>query len=266
MKDIKIIIASHIPCRTPDEDLYVPVQVNAFNSVAIEGFIPDSTGDNISDRNPEFSELTALYWAWKNLDYDWLGLVHYRRYFSLRKSGNNSLENVLTREQLEPMLGKYKVFVPQKRHYIIETVYSHYSITFEGIQLDTAKEVLQEKYPEYVRQFEKVMNSRSAYIYNIMIMPRKLMDDYCGWLFDILFEVDRRIDNTGMTDFERRFAGRISERLFNVWLEHNIEKGVITKSEIKELPYIFLGKVNWKGKVDAFLKAKFCGKKYEKSF
>ena len=69
-----------------------------------------------------------------------------------------------------------------------------------------------------------------------------------------------------MTPFEKRYVGRVSERLFNVWLNHQIRIGTIQKDEVKELPYIYLEKINWWKKCTAFLKAKFFNKKYESSF
>ena len=86
--NIKIIIAAHKSYRLPDADLYLPVQVGAAGKDKIHSdsgreYVRDDTGDNISKLNPEFCELTGLYWAWKNLSADYIGLVHYRRHFLL---------------------------------------------------------------------------------------------------------------------------------------------------------------------------------------
>ena len=75
-----------------------------------------------------------------------------------------------------------------------------------------------------------------------------MMDDYCSWLFNILFQVVERIDKSNLSAFNSRFCGRISEILFDVWLE------------VKELPY--MEDVNWAFKVKVFLSAKFLHKKY----
>lgn len=81
VEDIKIIIASHKKYKNSCEEMYIPIQVGAEGKEKIEGYIQDNTGENISSKNPYFCELTGLYWAWKNLDADYVGLVHYRRYF-----------------------------------------------------------------------------------------------------------------------------------------------------------------------------------------
>ena len=53
----------------PDDPMYIPVQVGSALNPPLP-YIGDDTGDNISERNPYFCELTGLYWAWKNLDDD----------------------------------------------------------------------------------------------------------------------------------------------------------------------------------------------------
>ena len=259
--DVKLIIAVHKDCKLPTGDLYVPVHVGAYGKEDIKQFVRDDTGDHISEKNPVFCELTGLYWAWKNMEYDWLGLVHYRRFFSSADG-----KNVLQGSDLYPMIERFKVFVPRKRHYYIESVYSHYDHTFDGAQLDAARRIIAEKSPDYVEDFDAFMRKRSAWLFNMMIMPRNLIDSYCSWLFSILFELEKQIDTSNMTSFEKRYAGRISERLFNVWLNHQLRTGVIHKKEVKELPYIYLGKIDWWKKCTGFLKAKFFKKKYTESF
>ena len=104
MDSIKIIIASHKKYQTAEEEMYVPIQVGAEGKEKIEGYIQDNTGDNISTKNPYYCELTGLYWAWKNLDADYIGLVHYRRYFTnqkrLPKTEEEKFKVVLTEKEL----------------------------------------------------------------------------------------------------------------------------------------------------------------------
>ena len=75
-ENIKIVIATHIQCELPQNDMYLPLHVGAEGKESL-GYQKDSVGDNISKKNPSFCELTGLYWAWKNLDVKYLGLVHY---------------------------------------------------------------------------------------------------------------------------------------------------------------------------------------------
>ena len=82
MKNIKIIVATHKEYNMPSDDIYLPVQVGAEGKKDL-GYQKDNIGNNISKKNPFFCELTGLYWAWKNLKADYIGLAHYRRHFSL---------------------------------------------------------------------------------------------------------------------------------------------------------------------------------------
>ena len=90
MKDIKIIVATHKKYQMPTEEIYIPIHVGAEGKEKLE-YVPDNTGENISVKNPYYCELTGLYWAWKNLDAEYIGLVHYRRYFTQKFIYNKSL-------------------------------------------------------------------------------------------------------------------------------------------------------------------------------
>lgn len=121
------------------------------------------------------------------------------------------------------------------------------------------REILEELYPKDVAIFDKVMQQRSGYMFNMFVMKKDLADAYCYWLFPIIDELYQRLDISGYSAFDARLFGRISERLFNVWLEKNAFK-------IKEVPFMYLEKVDLWRKGLSFLKAKFFGKKYGSSF
>lgn len=255
--NIKIVVAAHKPYRMPSDEMYLPLHVGRAGKTDI-GFQGDDTGDNISEKNPNFCELTGLYWAWKNIDADYIGLSHYRRHFSVKKNGNK-FDSILTKTQLELLLKNNEAVLPKQRNYYIETIYSHYAHTFDAFQLDKTKEIIVKKYPEYIPAFEKVMNSKKAHMFNMFIMKKELADRYCEWLFDILFELEKEIDTEGMTAFESRLFGRVSEMLLDVWINTN-------NVSYTEINHIHMEKINWEKKIYGFLSAKFLGKKYSKSF
>lgn len=263
-KSVKIIIATHKKYRMPEDKMYLPVHVGAEGKNDL-GYTKDNTGENISLLNPSFCELTGLYWAWKNLDYDYLGLAHYRRHFSLKKRKDKWC-SVLTYNELKPYLDKVRVFVPKKRKYYIETLYSHYDHTHYSEQLDTTREIIERMYPEYIKSYDKIMKQRYGYMFNMMIMTKDLMDDYCTWLFNILFELQKQLTMPELSNFQGRFYGRVSEIIFNVWLDYQLQSGKIKQSEVMELSCIHMEDINWLKKGSAFLKAKFFGKRYEGSF
>ncbi|MDO4803237.1 MAG: DUF4422 domain-containing protein [Lachnospiraceae bacterium] len=276
---IQVIVAAHKLYPMPTDKMYLPVHVGAAisdlsdNEADELGFTKDNTGDNISDKNAQYCELTGLYWAWKNVKADYLGLVHYRRYFTRYRfvAKGKDLEEVLsekvlTMRQARILAEHYKVIVPEKRRYYIETLYSHYAHTHYAEHLDKAREVISRKYPAYLDSFDEVMTHTYGYMFNMMLMERHLVNRYCKWLFDILGELEGRIVSPENDPYQGRYLGRIAEIIFNVWLDHQVRTGAIGEDEIKELPCVFTEKVNWVKKGSAFLRAKFLKKKYDTSF
>lgn len=262
MKDIKIIVATHKKYQMPEDKMYLPVQVGSQNAKDL-GYQRDNTGENISSKNPYYCELTGLYWAWKNLDSEYIGLSHYRRYFTqnnrIPKKEDERFKNILTYERADQLLNDIDIILPTKRKYYIENLYNHYKHTMFIETLDETEKILKEKYPEYIDEFEKLHKRTSMHAFNMMIMKKHILNEYCKWLFDILFELEKRIDPSQYDSFHARYLGRISERLLDVWIN---TKGY----NYKEVKFMSIQKVNWWKKGTSFLRSKVTGKKYEKSF
>lgn len=260
--NVKIIVATHKLYDMPKDEMYLPLHVGREGKEALP-YQPDNSGDNISIKNPSFCELTGLYWAWKNLDCDYLGLAHYRRHFTVRSKGyqktHSPMECVLTENELKVLIPKYEIIVPKKRKYYIESLYSHYAHTHYAEHLDITRDIISEKYPDYLETYDRVMKQTSGYMFNMYIMDKNLSDMYCEWLFDILFELEKRLGEKEYSAFQGRFYGRVSEIIFNVWL---MKQG----RSVKEIGYLHMENINWWKKGTAFLKAKFRNKKYEGSF
>ena len=225
MKDIKVIVATHKKYKMPKDPMYIPIHVGAEGKKLI-GYITDNTGDNISKKNASFCELTGLYWAWKNLDAQYIGLAHYRRHF---------------------------------RNYYIENVYSHFDHTLYIETLDAAKKIIEKDYPEYIPTFNQCMKRTYMHAFNMFIMKKEDLDKYCSWVFDILFKVEDELKDKKYNAFHSRYPGRVSEVLLDVWLTKN-------NYTYKEVPFIYTEKINHIKKGIGFLKAKFFKKKYEGSF
>lgn len=261
---ITIGIAMHKPYHVPLFDIYLPIHVGAATHPDILPDLQgDNTGDNISNLNPYFCELTALYWLWKNDSSNYKGLVHYRRYFStksfIQRHASNRFQRIIHEPELREALTQHTVLLPKKRHYVIETIKSHYVHTMYAQQLTTTEAVLRDLAPSYLPQWHMLMNKRSEHIFNMMIMDREHFDAYCEWLFPILFEIANRLDPKQYDAFHARYPGRISEMLLNVWImKNNISAG--------ELPTTFMERVNWWKKGASFLQAKFFNKRYTASF
>lgn len=249
----KILICCHKKCEIPNDEFYLPIQVGAAISEIDLNIQPDNKingkiCDNISDKNKTYCELTALYWAWKNIkqlypNIEYIGLCHYRRFFS-------KINKYLTR------LNNKKVLIP-KFWYTPYSCEDAYKIAHPCVDFDILKKVISEKYPEYMKAFEDVLifDNRNS-VYNMFIMPFNIFNEYCEWLFDILNEVEKRVIIDAYDLYQKRIFGFMSERLLLVYLVHhkirydNIavigpEKQLILKTFFNKLRYclaFFLGK------------------------
>lgn len=216
--NIKIFVMTHKLFEGPTDPLYVPLQVgHALKGTLDESYLRDDDGaDHISELNPYFSELTGMYWIWKQCrDVDYVGVCHYRRFPVVREGG---AERLMTKADCERILREYDLITTEKL-----TLHSNY---YDGFQVDhnlfdlqVTGQVVREKYPAYYDCFERLVHGRQVYFGNICVMPKGLYDGYCEWLFDILFEVGRRIDVTGYDGYRKRVFGFLSEFLQMVWIQ-----------------------------------------------
>lgn len=252
--NVKMVVAAHKPYWIPNDPMYVPVQVGAEGKPSIDGYVPDDTGQNISKKNDRYCELTGLYWAWKNLGADYIGLAHYRRQFA-----GSGEKGTLTGQEAERLLQKAPLVLPRRRNYFIESIYSHYEHTFGEEQLIMLKGAIKDASPSYLVAFDTHMNERSGHMYNMLIARSDLLDRYLGWLFPLLERVEGEIDFSEMAPFEARCIGRLSELLLDVWVQKNQVNYV-------ECPIRDMEPVNWLKKGSSFLKAKYLGSKYKESF
>ena len=255
--DVRIVIAAHKPYRMPEDPLYLPVIAGAkrnrgaFPETAARAFEGDDTGDSISEKNPNYCELTVLYWAWKNLPAEYLGLAHYRRHFAGKRTGPKE-RRILTKEQAERLLQSSRVILPRPRHYRIETNYSQYVHAHHGEDLRETEAILRETHPEDLPAWETVMKRTWGHRFNMFIMDRQTADDYCAWLFGILAELEKRLDISAYSANDRRVFGFVGERLLDVYL-------LTRKISCKELPVVNLESQHWPRKILNFLKRKVRG-------
>lgn len=242
-----ILIVTHKPyeIEEADENLYKLIAVGG-NKQVIHYTFRDDTGDNIANKNSNYSELTALYWAWKNLKEDVIGLVHYRRHLM----SPFMKDQVISQNELDELLENYDAILPKKRNYFVENTYNHYKNAHNIHDLDEVKNILNEYFPDYVHSFEKVMKEKKSHRFNMMIMKEPFFSDYCEWLFEILFELEKRIDISDYDSYQKRVYGFISERLLDVWLEKE-------KVNYIEVPFKYTERENWLIKGTKFLFRKF---------
>ena len=232
----------------PDDPMYLPVHVGAAGKESI-GYQRDDEGDNISAKNPNYCELTGLYWAWKNLKADYIGLAHYRRHYSNGKRFGDKKEKVINSAEMEKKLNGTDILLPTPRNYWIETNYSQYAHAHHAIDLDTTRDILKEKYPQYIAAWDSSMKKTTGHRFNMFVMKKGFFDQYCEWLFDVLFELEDRLDISTYNKNDSRVFGFVSERLLDVWIETN-------HYSYKDTSYVFMESQNWLVKGWNFLKRK----------
>lgn len=239
----KIIVVSHKEYDMPNNNLYLPIFVGSSKENVRNKYQTDDTGNNISKKNNIYCELTALYWEWKNLNYDFLGISHYRRYFSIKRKPNG-YEDILNEEQINQIFMNYDVIVVKPRRYLT-SVRRHYINCIKTrkknhiLHLELLKEVLNDIFPKYSHSFDLVMSKHSSHMLNMFIMKKNDFNSYCGWLFSILFELEKRIEKANV--MYDRIMGALSEFLLDVWLITNNKK--VYEAYLYELEKNYLKKV-----------------------
>ena len=243
MSNIKIFICAHKEVPLPQHPYFLPIQAGAALHDAINGYQPDNEGYSISDKNPHFCELTCHYWAWKNLkNIDIIGLNHYRRYFDFARNWPQfsadkhfiATDDFLNQDyifpNLETLLSKYDMILPVARHWRVSNT-QQYGVYHIAKDWEMLRQIIKERHPEYMPAFEKTMDhSNKSVGYNMFITHWKQFDAYSEWLFDILFEVERRVPPID-DPIQSRIYGYMSERLINVFCEYHHLK-------IKSIPLI----------------------------
>ena len=249
INDVKIIVAMHKEYPYPEDSIYLPVQVGSKVSKVDLHIQGDDEGVNISDKNPNYCELTGIFWAWKNLQADYLGLSHYRRYFCSNRK-KSKMDSVLSQEQLEHILKKTDIVLPKKRNYYIETNESHYIHAHHKEGWRVMINIIQKDYPEYVDALNKMRKSTKGHRFNMFIMKKEYFNCYCSWLFEILFKVEEQLDISQYSHSEARVFGYLSERMLDVWIEANHLK-------YSEVNVLFMEAQNWIKKCINFVRRKF---------
>lgn len=213
---------------------YKPIQAGRQGKLDL-GYLGDDEGDNISALNDKINECTALYWIWKNDTSEYVGLNHYRRLF--RSVVNR--EWMLQDFEVQILLEHYHIIVAEAydtgKLSVLESM--RYQVNQEA--LDNAYKVLHDIFrkrkKEDYQAFLYVMNGYMLYPCNMFITSRKILEEYCEWLFPVLLEMIEKVEiEDRWDDYSKRIIGFFAERLLTVWIvQHDCR--------IKELPILFLG-------------------------
>ena len=243
---IEIYMAYHKVTPIYENEFVIPIHAGRslrtkYGLALRELMIGDNTGKNISHLNDRYSELTVLYWMWKNSKADIVGLMHYRRWFkfaNVDNAGDDYFKSIgYTREIIEENLRNYDVLVPytwgldRGRNIYEHYLYHHYIEDFY-----TVLQYIRKRYPEMKNDLNKWLLRNRYFPCNMFIAKKEVIDEYAKWLFDILFAVDADINydhsildkgyraSPNKYDYQKRAPSFMSERLFDFWLYYNRDK------------------------------------------
>lgn len=229
IKSRKIFVVTHKEYSFPQDSNsnYAPIKVGNVSTDPSVIIFTDSSGDNIAHLNSSFCELTALYWIWKNVSDDVVGLVHYRRYFKpLKHSIILKDKKIASSDDFDISEQGYDVIVAKPRNYVVATIEKHYKKAHHAEDFDLLRQKIKTLHPNYLQSFDKVMLGKKLSLYNMFVGKKAVIDQYCQWLFNILFALEKEISYQEYDSYQKRIFGFMAERLFNVWLEKH-------KNEIK---------------------------------
>ncbi len=232
-KKMSIFVVTHKKFDVLKKNNYYPMMVGSIYRDEIDSYyLRDDVDDNISEKNDSYCELTGLYWIWKNIKVENMGMVHYRRYFVKFNSLNvlcrgkylvsrkKNAYTVLEDAEIEEILENVDIIVKESPRRM-ETVWEGFSSVFGDKYCENVRDIVFSKYPEYKDVFEKCMREKTHFNCNMFVGKKVIIDRYCEWLFDILDEVDKKhIKETG-DRYHNREIGYIGEMLFKVWIDYN---------------------------------------------
>ena len=254
---IRIFVTTHKNVDKPKSRILQPVQVGLKpGSYRFPWALHDDEGENISAKNPMYCELTTQYWAWKNIDAEYYGFCHYRRYFDFSDTEHkeNPYGEIMDDYIDEEAIRRYglddETIAQAVRGYdVITTRYGNLTKIIDGRgtpkkvweaapkliddDLHRMYDILCRMHPDYKQDAIAFLNGNRSCFCNMFIMRKPIFQEYCAWLFPLLEEFERCTDMSRYSKEALRTPGHLAERLLNIYLMHH--KRIGTNWRTKEL-------------------------------
>lgn len=241
MQDLAVYMVTHKKVSAPNDSVYIPIQAGSAVNGPI-GVLRDDCGDNISHLNKKYSEMTALYWIWKNAHSENVGLVHYRRFFVAKNYGlSHAGHTIASGQDLFDQMQKCDLMIVEPLRFFFENTFVERSVelqyvnTHRPFDLLQARRAVAELKPQYIDSFDYVMRCNILVPFNLFVARRSVMQAFCSWMFDLFELIDSYTQlPTDEDSYQGRVIAFLSERLFTVWAAHHRKD-----LRIAHRPYVF---------------------------
>lgn len=268
MNGIKIFVSHRIDIDSEliNNPIYVPVRCGAvFDNKNPMNILGDDTGDNISEKRMSFCEFTVQYWAWKNVEADYYGLCHYRRFLSFSEKkfktdafnmiyvpalmpGNKKKYGLLNEENMRDLISKCDIVTseyaevsqiptPKGRVKTVKELWeAHDNLFVEKSTIDLMFKLIQKHAPEYSASAKEYFQGNRHRGFNCYVMKKELFQRLCEFQFPIMFEIERMVDMSGYDQTMKRTPGFVGEMLYGIFVYHVANYEMV---KIKELQLVF---------------------------
>lgn len=255
LRKLRIFVITHKDAFIPESPYLSLVQVGSAigEKIKSQSCLYDDTGDNISNYNRDFCEMTGIYWLWKNgPKAENIGIFHYRRYLCCKEKGHSKFRTDWKRFYVYPnltqaffdmelfdekyinsLLDKYKIIIP-KRSYLGERNHKNYYGLFcfrerWTKELNYTLKIAAGMFPQYKESINSCSKSVRGCHCNMFIMKYDLFDEYCSFIFPVLLKVYRDIKDGKLQTEAPRLMGYLAEYLTGVFIHHK-SRNVSVKS------------------------------------
>lgn len=266
VSDIKIAVACHKPSILPKNKLFLPVQVGSkLAKTKLEGMEHDDAGDNISAKNPEYCELTAQYWLWKNVKADYYGLCHYRRFLAFKNPGakrdlRNQIQATIPdqfnfdrfgledEDYMQKEIEKYDLIIGDAQS--VPKLYTPRGIQFTAYQhwvqhdralimkkdLDQMLKILSQVSPKIGRAAREYLNTKEFLGFNCFIAKKDLFNELCEIEFETLSRLEKEVDLSNYHQQLTRIYGFMAEIISSSYFYYIEKSG---KYKVKHIPLVY---------------------------
>lgn len=209
----------------------LPIQAGAALCDRQIARLRDDTGENISEKNGNYCELTALYWIWKNRlftdtgnynAFQYFGLAHYRRFLRLDDDDWKRLA-----------ANDVDVVLPYPLPYEPD-IQAHHRMYLQEADWQAALRALREVKPEYAKAFPRILQQRYFFNCNVILAKRKILAEYCAFLFPILERTEQLSIPRG-EERSDRYLGYLAESLETLYFMENAKALNIVHTDCVEI-------------------------------